>query len=168
MSPTWDVIIAGAGSAGCVLAGRLSADPRLRVLLIEAGPLDSSPLIRLPKGLVKLLSDPKHTWFYATEPDPDADVPRSEILLRGKGLGGTSNVNGIVYHRGQPQDYDDWGALGLPGWSWADMLPSFRAIEHNVLDATEWRGPGGAIPLRIATNLPPLAEAMIEAAGRMG
>jgi choline dehydrogenase len=168
MSQSWDVIIAGAGSAGCVLAGQLSADPRLRVLLIEAGPPDSSPLIRLPKGLVKLLSDPKHTWFYATEPDHDAGMPRSEILLRGKGIGGTSNVNGIVYHRGQPQDYDDWAATGLRGWSWADMLPCFRAIEHNVLEATEWRGPGGAIPLRIATGVPRLAEAIIEAAGRMG
>jgi choline dehydrogenase-like flavoprotein len=168
MSQPWDVIIVGAGSAGCVLAGRLSADSRLRVMLIEAGPLDSSPLIRLPKGLVKLLSDPEHTWFYATEPDREAGSPRSEILLRGKGLGGTSNVNGIVYHRGQPQDYDDWAKLGLRGWSWADILPCFRAIEHNVLEATEWRGPGGAIPLRIATRLPRLAEAMIEAAGRMG
>src|ERR1700736_6082950 len=104
MSEQWDVIIAGAGSAGCVLAGRLSADPNLKVLLIETGPIDSSPLIRLPKGMSKLLADPRHTYFYPTEWNSNR---KPEVLLRGRGLGGTSNVNGIVYHRGQPQDYDD-------------------------------------------------------------
>ena len=99
--------------------------------------MDSSPLIRLPKGLVKLLSDPRHTWFYTTEPEDRTGSQRSEVLLRGKGIGGTSNVNGIVDHRGQPQDYDDWASMGLQGWGWADMLPCFRAIEHSVLEATE-------------------------------
>jgi choline dehydrogenase len=168
VTESWDVLIAGAGSAGCVLAGRLSADPDVRVLLIEAGPNDSSPLIRLPKGMAKLLSDPRHAYFYSTEWNRNAPDRNPEVLLRGRGLGGTGNVNGIVYHRGQPQDYDEWAALGLRGWSWADMLPSFRGIEDNLLGETEWRGRGGAIPLRVAKTVPPLAEAIIAAAQASG
>ena len=168
MVSQWDVIIAGAGSAGCVLAGRLSADSTLKVLLIEAGPIDSSPLIRLPKGMTKLLSDPRHAYFYPTEWSSNRPDSKPEVLLRGRGLGGSSNVNGIVYHRGQPQDYEDWTALGLKGWSWADMLPCFRGLEDNALPPTEWRGPGGAIPLRVAKRLPRLANAMVAAAGSMG
>ena len=150
------------------MAGRLSADPKLRVLLIEAGPIDDNPLIRLPKGMAKLLSDPRYAYFYQTEWNRDTPGLKTETLLRGRGLGGTGNVNGIVYHRGQPQDYDEWAALGLHGWSWADMLPSFRGIEDNLLGETEWRGRGGAIPLRVAKSVPPLAEAIIAAAARCG
>jgi len=164
----WDVIIIGAGSAGCVLAGRLSEDPSLKVLLIEAGPIDSNIYIRIPKGFSKLLADPRHTYFYQTEWKGNQSNSKVEILPRGKVLGGSSAVNGMVYHRGQPEDYDSWAALGLEGWGWADMLPVFRALEDNLLPETEWRGRGGIIPLRTAKTLPPLASAMVEAAGGLG
>src|SRR5579862_8246007 len=132
MSERWDVIIAGAGSAGSVLAGLLSANPKVKILLIEAGPLDNSPMISMPKGMSKLLSDPRYTYFYPTEWSSNSAAGATEVLLRGRGLGGSSNVNGIVYHRAQPQDYADWAALGLSGWSWADMLPCFRGLEDNL------------------------------------
>ena len=168
MSERWDVIIAGGGSAGCVLAGRLSTDPKLNVLLIEAGPIDCSPLIRLPKGFAKLMSDPRHAYFYRTNWSGNKPCGNTEIILRGRGLGGSSSINGMVYHRGQPLDYDEWAALGLQGWSWRHMLPCFRGLEDNLLGETEWRGRGGAIPLRIANTFPPLAEAMITAAQASG
>jgi choline dehydrogenase-like flavoprotein len=168
MPERWDVIIAGGGSAGCTLASRLSADPRLNVLLIEAGMMDDDPLIHMPKGMSRLLSDPRHTYFYSTEWQTNAPVPKPEILLRGRGLGGSGNVNGIVYHRGQIEDYDEWAALGLPAWGWKEMLPCFLSIEDNVMPPTEWRGRGGAIPLRITLKLPRLAEALINTAAELG
>lgn len=168
MTESWDIIVAGGGSAGCVLAGRLSAKNGLRVLLIEAGPDDTDPLIRMPKGTIKLMSDPRHTYFYQT--DWNACVPGREVetVLRGRGLGGSSSINGMIYHRGQPQDYDDWAQLGLRNWSWQHLLPCFRGLEDNVMGETEWRGRGGAIPLRVPTTLPRLAQAIIAAAQALG
>ena len=164
----WDVVIAGAGSSGCALAGRLSEDPKLRVLLVEAGPWDNSPFIKLPKGLTKLRAIPQRVYHYAAERRVGGDSLQPETLLRGRGLGGSSTLNGMVYHRGQPQDYDDWEALGLPGWGWADVLPCFLGIEDNHLPPTDWRGRGGPLPLRVARKLPPLADALMAAGGDLG
>src|SRR5688572_27700540 len=109
---SWDYIIVGAGSAGCVLAERLSSDPANRVLLLEAGPADTSPLIHMPRGAAKLFASPAHAWHFLTEAHDD--VP-AEVWIRGKVLGGSSSINGMMYFRGQPQDYDHWEALGARG-----------------------------------------------------
>jgi len=161
-----DIVIAGGGTAGSVLAGRLSEDPSLKVLLIEAGPDDRHPLIHIPKGMAKLLSNPDYTYYYATQPDLQGIKP--EVMMRGKMLGGSSGINGMVYHRGQPADYDRWVELGLSGWGWSDMQRCFTAIEDHMLPATPWRGQGGPVPIRVAKSLPPFLAAMVASAGKHG
>ena len=161
-----DIVIIGGGTAGSVLAGRLSENPNLTVLVLETGPDDRSPLIRIPKGMAKLLSDPEHTYYYPTQ--PDADWIKPEVMMRGRMLGGSSGINGMVYHRGQPADYDRWEELGLAGWGWRDMQRCFTALEDHMLPQTEWRGRGGPVPIRVARSFPPLLRAMVEAAGAHG
>ena len=164
---SFDYIIVGGGSAGCVLAHRLSADPAVQVLLIEAGPPPTSPYIGIPMGLGKVLSDPRMMWYYPSEPEPGTgNAPR--IWLRGKVLGGSSAVNGMVYCRGEAQDYDDWAANGATGWGWDTMLAAFRAIEDHELGASDERGSGGPLPISIQTHRSELTDALLKGCAALG
>lgn len=161
----FDYVVVGAGTAGCVLAARLTADPGVSVLLIEAGAEDSNPLIAVPRGFGDLLGDPSTAWHYPTRPFGPAR--QSEHWVRGRTLGGSSSVNGMVYNRGGRADYDALAALGNPGWGWDDMLPAFEAIEDNRFGAGELRGSGG--PLHISTaGGDPLLDDVISAGAGLG
>jgi len=161
-----DYVIVGAGSAGCVLANRLSEDPAAKVVLIEAGGRDWSPYIHIPAGFMKLLDHPSFTWGFHAEPDPGT-AGRAILYPRGKVLGGSSSINGLIYIRGQPEDYDHWAQLGNRGWSWDDVLPYFRRAENWEGDETEVRGKGGPL-FTSKMNHSPLCEAVIEAGKEIG
>ncbi|MFJ1968164.1 GMC family oxidoreductase [Streptomyces sp. NPDC087903] len=163
---TYDYIVVGAGSAGCVLANRLSADAGTSVLLIEAGGRDATPLISMPKGFGKLLGDPRFAWHYPVEPVGPAG--RVEHWVRGRTLGGSSSVNGMVYNRGDRADYDELERLGNRGWGWDTMLPIFRSIEDNALGASEVRGVGGPLHVSTAPGPEPLCEEAIVAGTALG
>jgi choline dehydrogenase len=148
---SFDYVIVGAGSAGCVLANRLSADPSTSVLLLEAGGRARSPNIKIPAAFPKQFHT-KLDWDFWTEPEPHVD-DRSLYMPRGKGLGGSSSMNAMLYIRGRPLDYDGWVAQGAPGWGWRDVLPYFKKSEDNVRGASEWHGAGG--PLRVSEQRSP-------------
>ncbi|HVG50515.1 MAG TPA: choline dehydrogenase [Xanthobacteraceae bacterium] len=141
---SFDYIVVGAGSAGCVLANRLSADPSVKVLLLEAGGKDNNIWIKIPLGLMYVIGNPRTDWCYETEPEPECNGRRIPIP-RGKTLGGSSSINGMVYVRGQPQDYDVWRQLGNAGWSWGDVLPYFKKSEDYIHGADELHGAGGEL-----------------------
>ncbi len=164
---TFDYIVVGAGSAGCVLANRLTASGRHRVLLLEAGGHDRHIWIHIPLGYGKLFADAKVNWLYATEPEPELNNRRI-IQPRGKVLGGSSSINGLLYVRGQREDYDHWRQLGNAGWAFADVLPYFRRAEDQERGADAHHGIGGHLKVSDVCEPHPLCEAFIAAAQRSG
>ena len=163
----YDYIIAGAGASGCVLAYRLSENPAIRVLLIEAGPSDSHPFIHMPKGLAKVMSDPRHIWAYASKPEPST-AGNSEVWVRGRVLGGSSSINGMMYVRGQPADFDAIAEVSSDDWSWEHIGAAYRALENHELGADETRGDNGPIHITVPDMKDELSEAQIAAGYAMG
>ena len=164
---TYDYVIVGAGSAGCALAARLTEDPRISVLLLEAGGRDRNPWIHVPVGYFKTMFDPKTSWNFVTEPEPGT-AGRPMVWPRGKVLGGSSSINGLIYVRGQHQDYDHWRQLGNAGWSWDDVLPYFKRAEDQERGADELHGAGGPLGVANFSDDRELCRAYVEAAVEAG
>ena len=165
--PEFDYIIVGAGSAGCVLANRLSADGRHSVLLLEAGPKDTNPWIHVPIGYGKLFKEKSVNWMYQTEPEPGLNG-RQVFQPRGKVLGGSSSINGLLYVRGQHEDYDRWRQRGNAGWGFEDVLPYFKKAENQTRGADKYHGSGGPLPVSDWRHHDPLSEAFVVAATETG
>ncbi len=163
----FDYIVVGAGSAGCVLAGRLSEDPATRVLLLEAGPVDRSLWIHLPIGYGKTMWSPTYNWRFETDPDPNMNGRRI-YWPRGKTLGGSSSINGLIYIRGQREDYDHWAALGNAGWGYDDVLPYFIRSEGNQRGANAFHGGDGPLKVSDIAAKHELIEAFISGARQIG
>ena len=162
----YDYIVIGAGSAGCVIANRLSADPSVRVALLEAGGRDTNPWIHIPVGYFKTIHNPKTDWCYETEPDPGLNN-RSIKWPRGKVLGGSSSINGLLYVRGQRQDYDDWAAKGLSKWSYEHVLPYFKKAEDFEHGGNEYHGSGGPLKVSDMSFTRPICDDFIQAVHSM-
>jgi choline dehydrogenase len=162
----YDYVIAGAGSAGCVLAARLSEDPKVRVLLVEAGPRAEPLLVRIPAAFFKLFRS-RHDWAYETEPETDAGGRRL-FMPRGKIIGGSSAINAMIYIRGNRLDYDGWAAGGAPGWSFAEVLPYFRKAEDQARGASEHHGTGGPLRVEDLRKVNVLSRAFVEACHEHG
>ncbi len=163
----FDVVIVGAGSAGCALAGRLSEDPSLKIALVEAGGRDTNPWIHIPVGYFRTMGNPGTDWRYVTQADAGI-AGRAIAWPRGRVLGGSSSINGLLYVRGQPQDFDQWRQLGNAGWGWDDVLPYFKRAENWENGADDHRGGDG--PLRVSNSrlTRPIIDGWIEAAVNAG
>jgi choline dehydrogenase len=164
---TYDFIVVGAGSAGCVLANRLSEDPRNRVLLLEAGGRDLNPMIHIPLLCGVLYPSKMSNWFYSSEPDPNLNN-REIFIPRGKTLGGSSSINGMVYIRGHARDYDIWRQSGCEGWSYDDVLPYFRRSEQHFDRVDDFHGEDGELRVGRGTMENPLFDAFVGAGQAAG
>jgi choline dehydrogenase len=162
-----DYVIVGAGSAGCVLANRLTEDPAMRVVLIEAGGKDWNPLIHIPAGYMKLLDHKQLTWGYKAEADTGT-AGRAIAYPRGRVLGGSSSINGLIYIRSQPEDYDHWAQLGNRGWGWDDVLPFFKRAEKWTGEVAEIHGKEGILTTSPMGERPAACQAIIDAAQELG
>ncbi len=165
--PECDYVIVGAGSAGCVLANRLSANGKHSVLLLEAGPRDTNLWIHVPLGYGRLFKEKSVNWMYQTEPEPELEG-RRVFQPRGKVLGGSSSINGLLYVRGQHEDYDRWRQRGNHGWGYDDVLPYFKKAEDQSRGADEFHGRGGPLPVSDLGHPDPLSAAFIAAAAETG
>ena len=164
----FDYIVVGAGSAGSTVAGRLAATGRFRVLLLEAGPSDRSIWIQMPIGYGMSYYNPRINWMYSTLPVPGLD-DRVIYQPRGKVIGGSSSINAMVYSRGQPADYDEWAAMGNPGWAWSDVLACYKSMEDHALGASDLHGAGGPLHVTdIADSVHPLTHTFVKAGGEAG
>ena len=167
MTQRFDYVIVGGGSSGCVLANRLSAHPDVRVLLLEAGPADRNPWIHVPGGIFKLINNPSVDWCFKTEPEPGLNG-RQMGLPVGRVLGGSSSINGMIYIRGQREDYDGWAQLGNRGWGYDDVLPLFRRSEDQERGADTFHGAGGPLSVSDPRSRFPVVQAFIAAAQEAG
>jgi choline dehydrogenase-like flavoprotein len=164
----YDYIVVGAGSAGCVLANRLTADGKHQVLLLEAGGSERSLWIQVPIGYARTFHDPRYNWMYEADSDPGLDNRRA-FWPRGKVLGGSSSINAMIYVRGQPGDFDDWRAAGNPGWSFTELLPYFRKLEDHTWGASEYHGVGGPVHVSDVSGLAhPLCDTFLAACTEVG
>ena len=163
----FDYIVVGAGSAGCVLANRLTADGKHSVLLLEAGPRDTNPWIHIPLGYGRLFKEKAVNWMYQTEPEPGLNG-RNVFQPRGKVLGGSSSINGLLYVRGQHQDYDRWRQRGNLGWGYDDVLPYFKKAEDQARGGDDFHGMGGPLPVSDWRHADPLSAAFVDAAVQVG
>ncbi len=164
---SFDYIVTGAGSAGCVVAARLSKSGKYRVLLLEAGGKDTNFWIHVPMGFSQVYANPRVNWMYKSEPEAQLGN-RTLYQPRGKVLGGTSSINGMVYMRGNAGDYDEWRQRGCTGWDWDSVLPYFKKAEHQERGANEFHGVGGPLHVSDQPHRSELADRLVEAAIQAG